>query len=105
RISSRIRISRNGTITFAVKVPGPGAIDVLATAPNSNLARTAVRLRPGPHRFVYARKHATARRAATLHLRVKPNARGRQLVHHHTYPVTLRLWVSYMPTRGRPRTV
>ena len=102
---SKIRTGRDGTLTFAVKVPGPGAIDVLASAWNDNLAPATVRLRPGPHRFVYARGHRTAGRATVLHLRVAPNARGRRLVRHHTYRVTLRLWISYTPKGGRPRSV
>jgi uncharacterized protein YjbI with pentapeptide repeats len=107
---SRIRTSRNGTLTFGVKVPGPGTVDVLATAWNDNLARdevarAAIRLRPAPRRFVYARSRARARRANMLNLRVRPNARGRKLVRHHTYRVTLRLWISYTPEGGRPRTI
>ena len=58
-----------------------------------------------PHRFVFARKHRTARRAARLRVRVTPNARGRRLVHHHTYRVLLRLWVTYTPTGGVPRSI
>jgi hypothetical protein len=46
-------------------------------------------------RFVFARAHATADRATTLRVPVTPNERGQLLVAHHTYRVTLRLWVSY----------
>ena len=46
-----------------------------------------------------------ARRAVTLRLHLTPTARGRRLVRHHTYGVTLRLWVSYTPTGGRTRTI
>src|SRR5262249_47149073 len=90
---------------FAVTVPGPGTIDVLETAWDDNLAHAAVVLPPAAHRFVVARAHKTAHRATTLHLRVTPNARGRLLVHHHTYPVILRLWVSYTPTGGDYRKI
>ena len=102
---SRIKTGRNGTLTFTVTVPGPGTVDVLATAWNDNLARAAIRLRPAPRRFVYAHSHLRARRATTLHLRVRPNARGRWLVRHHTFRVTLRLWISYTPRGGRSRTI
>jgi hypothetical protein len=100
---SHIKTHRNGIITFRVKVPGPGTIDVLETAWNDNLAHATILLQPAPRRFVYARQHRTARHATTLHVRVIPNARGKRLVHHHTYRVTLRLWVSYTPTGGRYR--
>jgi hypothetical protein len=100
---SHVRAHRNGSITFSVKVPGAGAIDVLETAWNDNLARTAVLLGPAPRRFVVARQHKRTSGASTLHLRVLPNKRGKRLVRHHTYRVTLRLWVSYTPKGGRFR--
>jgi PKD domain len=100
---SHIKTHRNGSVTFNVKIPGPGVIDVLETAWNNNLASAAVLLQPAPRRFVVARGHSTARRATTLKLRVPPNKRGKRLVCQHTYRVTLRLWVSYTPTGGRFR--
>ena len=102
---SHLRTHRDGKITFAVKLPGSGRIDVLETAWNGNLAHAAIRLAPAPRRFVVGRAHKSARRATTLHLQVRPNMRGRQLVRHHTYPVTLRMWVTYTPTGGGPRSV
>jgi hypothetical protein len=100
---SRIKTHRNGIITFNVKIPGAGAIDVLETAWKNNLATTAVLLQPAARRFVIARHHTTAPDATTLKLRVTPNKTGKRLVRHHTYRVTLRLWVSYTPTGGRFR--
>ena len=73
---SRIKTHRDGSITFRVEVPGPGAIDVLETAWNNNLARPAALLQPAPRRFVVARRHRTARRATTLQFRVTPDVRG-----------------------------
>jgi hypothetical protein len=101
----KIRTHRDGTITFSVTVSGPGTIDVLATAWNNNLARAAARLQPAPHRFAYGRAHARARRAITVDIHLRPNARGRRLVRHHTYRVTLRLWVTYTRSGGRPRSI
>jgi hypothetical protein len=101
---SHVATHRNGTITLAVKVHGPGRIDLLATAWNDNLAHATVLLRPAPHRFVFGRSHKSVRRAITIHLTLRPDARGRRLVHHHTYRVALRLWVSFAPTGGRPRS-
>jgi hypothetical protein len=99
----RIRTFADGTITFAVTVPGPGRIDVLATAWNDNLARVAALLQPAAGRFVYARAHTTVHRNTTVRIRITPNPRGSLLVEHHTYPVVLRLWVSYTPTGGLDR--
>jgi YVTN family beta-propeller protein len=100
---SRIKTHRNGSVTFNVKIPGPGTIDVLETAWKNNLATAAVLLQPAARRFVIARHHKTAPDATTLKLRVTPNKTGKRLVRHHTYRVTLRLWVSYTPTGGRFR--
>ena len=100
---SHIKTHRNGTITFNVKIPGPGAIDALETAWKNNLASAAVLLQPAARRFVIARHHTTAHDATTLKLRVTPNKHGNRLVRHHTYRVTLRLWVSYTPNNGRFR--
>ena len=102
---SQIRLRRDGTVSFKVKVPGPGKVDVLETAWRDNLAQIAVQLRPAAHRFVFARAHRTANRSTTLQLRVNPNSRGRRLILRHTYRVTLRLWVTYAPTGGVQRKI
>ena len=54
---------------------------------------------------MFARAHATAKRGGTLQMIVRPHALGRQLVIHHRYRVTLRLWVSFTPTHGRQRDI
>ena len=100
-----IRGHRDGTVTFSVAVPGPGRIDVLVTAWDDNLARAAIVLPPAPHRFAFARAYRLVPRAGTFHLKVTPNPRGRRLVAHPRYRVALRLWVSYTPTGGRPRSL
>ena len=71
---SRIKTHRNGNITFNVKIPGPGAINVLETAWNNNLASAAVLLQPAPRRFAIARAHTTTLHATTLKLRVTPTS-------------------------------
>jgi hypothetical protein len=98
-----LRVRRNGTIEFDVAVPNAGQLDVLETAWKNNLAHAATRLQPAERRFVLARAHKNARRGGTLHFRVRPNARGKLLVKHHTYGVTLRLWVTYTPAGGSYR--
>jgi hypothetical protein len=74
----QVKTCRDGTVKLAVKVPGPGTIDVLETAWNDNLARVAVLLQPAKDRFVYAREHTNAPGAGTVRLRVIPTARGRR---------------------------
>jgi hypothetical protein len=102
---SRIKASADGTITFSARVPGPGSVDVLATAPKNNLVRAAVRLKPAPDSFVFARKHVRAADHGTVAVTVKPDRRGKLLVAHHRHPVLLALWVSYTPDGGRYRTL
>ena len=102
---SRIDTEADGTITFSVRVPGPGNVDGLATAWNDNLASAAVLLKPAPHRFEFARRHVRVARRGTLSVTVTPNRRARLLVADPSYRVVLRLWVSYTPHGGRYRTI
>jgi large repetitive protein len=97
--------SANGDLLVTIRLPGPGVVDVLETAWNDNLAHVATLLQPSAGRFVFARGHTVAARAGTLRILVKPTARGRLLVTHHTYRVTLRLWISYTPTGGSQRNI
>lgn len=78
---------------------------MLETAWNDNVAHAAVLLQPAVDRFVYARKYVNADSAGIFHVRVKPTARGRRLVHHHSYRVLLRLWVTYTPAGGAYRSI
>jgi hypothetical protein len=103
--SVRRKPHSNGTFIVTAKVPGAGRVDVLITAWKDNLAIGAAVLQPAKGRFVFARAHATATRAGFLRIVVRPNARGRLLVAHHRYRVTLRLWISYTPTHGRQRDI
>ncbi len=101
----RLKPYSDGRFVVVARIPGSGRVDILVTAWNDNLAQPARLLKPTPGRFVFARAHAVAPSKMTLRLRVRPNARGRQLVKDHRYPVTLRLWVTYTPTHGLPRTI
>jgi hypothetical protein len=100
-----VHARQDGTITFAVTLPGPGTVDVLATAWKDNLAIIATLPQPALHRFTFARAQATARQAGTIIISVTPNARGRHFVLHHTYRVTLRLWITYAPPGAPPRSI
>jgi hypothetical protein len=94
----------NGTISLHVRVPGPGVIDVLVTAWKNNLATGARLAQPAPHRFVYGRKHAVARHRGKVHLVIHPNRKGRLLLAHHRYRITLRVWVAFTPHNGTRRS-
>ena len=101
---SAIRARVDGTVSLRIKLPGPGRVDVLETAWKDDLARTALMLQPAPRRFVFARKHAPATHAGVIQVAVVPGRLGRLLVAHPRYRISLRLWVSYTPLDGRPRT-
>ena len=100
---THVRASADGTLTAWVVAPGPGRIDVLETAWDDNVARIAL-LQPAKNRIVFARGRATATTAGIIPLSVMPNRRGRFLVSHHRYRVTLRLWVTYSPVGGGARS-
>jgi uncharacterized repeat protein (TIGR01451 family) len=95
----------DGQFVIVVTVPGPGRVDILVTAWEDNLAHTIRLLNPAPGRFVFARAGATADQAMTLRIPVYPNVKGRRLVNHHTYQITLRLWITYTPTNGGSRSI
>jgi 6-phosphogluconolactonase (cycloisomerase 2 family) len=98
---SHIKTNRSGTISFKVNVPGAGVINALGTAWIDNIAQSSVLLQAARNRFVYGRSHKSSRRKVTIRMRLSPNSRGRRLVEHHTYAVTLRLWVTYKPAGGQ----
>jgi hypothetical protein len=87
-----IRTLADGTLSFRVDVPGPGSTDVLETAWNDNLARTAVKLRPAPKRFVFARKRILASRPRTRSVTVRPSTQGKLLIAHHSSTASCSAW-------------
>lgn len=95
----------DGRLVVVIRVPGSGRVDILVTAWKDNLAHAAQLLNPAPGRFVFARAAATTSTATTLRILIHPNRKGRSLVKHHRHRVTLRLWVTYTPTNGRPRSI
>lgn len=101
---SGVRFRSDGTTRLSATVPGPGAIDVLETAWDDNLINAVV-LEPAAQRFVFARAHEDALYGRELRLSVTPDRLGAVLVHHHQYPVTLRVWVTYTPIGGLPRSI
>jgi hypothetical protein len=105
RVSVRWRSHAHGTLIVTVEAPGPGRVDVLLTAWTDNFATHAAPLQPATGRFVFARGHATATHRGIIRIDVTPTHRGRQLVADHRYRVTLRLWVTYTPTGGQPRSI
>jgi hypothetical protein len=105
---SHIKVHHDGIVEFDVTVvAGPGELDVLETAWKFNEASAAtVQLQPAPHRFVFSREHLAVGHAGTLHVTVAPNQRGKRLlVHHHGGALRIRLWVTYQPTGGNPRSI
>lgn len=95
-----------GRVKLSLKLPGPGAVNVLETARKANLIAGAARLlNPAPRRFVFARKHVKITKAGKTTVTVLPNAKGRELLEHHRHRVVIRLWVSFTPTGGKQRNI
>jgi hypothetical protein len=105
----RIVTRANGSVTVGATFPGPGRVDVLETAWISNEAKSgndaqSTVLQPARGRFVFSRARLTVSKAGNLQAVVQPNARGLRLIGHHTYRVTIRLWLTFTPTGGRSRS-
>ncbi|MBV8997763.1 MAG: hypothetical protein JO304_01810 [Solirubrobacterales bacterium] len=100
-----LRTRPDGTVTFKLRLPGRGRIDVLETAWLDNFASIAGLLYPAPGRFVFARKRLSTRAAHLVLVTVSPNWRGQKLIASHRYQVVIRLWVSYTPTGGRQHDI
>jgi hypothetical protein len=100
---TRIKTSPDGVVSFDLKLPGAGVVDVLETAWKDNFATAASVLEPGPGRFVFARKHVPIRRAGKILVTARPNPHAKSLIAHHRYRVLIRLWVSYTPTGSNQR--
>ena len=104
----RYKPLHDGSFTVTVRVPGPGTVNVMVTAWTANLvhaARATSVLQPALGRFVFARAHATAAHRGTLHILVTPNAEGTRFLARHTRRARVRLWVTFTPAHGGPRSI
>ena len=105
----KIRVRPNGVVQFQITIPGPGVINVLETARDSDQAAAdsvggPPMLPVGRHRFAFARGHLVATGAGTIDITITPNDRGKLLVEHHKpHPIYIRLWISYRPAGGIAR--
>jgi hypothetical protein len=104
-----VKAHASGDVTFDLKLPGPGAVDVLESSWKNDVAWKYGKAFPvsdieptRPHRFTFAREHLSAVGAGTIHVTVHPNSRGTGLVNHNA-AIWLRLWASYTPTGGLQR--
>ncbi|MHB1836684.1 MAG: hypothetical protein ACYCXW_17180, partial [Solirubrobacteraceae bacterium] len=91
-----LRTGRDGRITFVLRLPGAGRANVRETAWRDNRMR---------QRFVTARAHLTVSRSGSVRVTLTPNRRGRALLRHLGFRITLGLWVTFTPTGGSPRTI
>ncbi len=95
---TRLVALHNGTVTFIVKVPGGGTIQVVEIAPNSALPK------PVHGSFVFARLRLKTQGKKTVHVAVNPNLAGKALMRDHSTTVSVRLVVTYTPINGKPRS-
>ena len=99
-----LKVHRNGTVEFDLTVPHSGRLDVLETTWKPSPPRTVhtMLLRPGTHRYAFARRHLDLHRAGTRHIKITPSGPGRRQIRHHHRPVRINFWVSYQPAGGTP---
>jgi hypothetical protein len=83
--SSRRLVNSCGIAGLRLGLPGPGTVKVLETF--------------APHALTFAQMKATAARAETLRLKIRPDRQGARLIRHHRRP-RLTLKVSFTPTGG-----
>lgn len=95
-----VTANRQGVAALALKLPGPGAVTVLATAWNAtNDAAQAV----FQSHFVYARSRVSVKVAGATKLALRPNGRGLALLRIPGAEPVVALAVTYTPTGGKPR--
>jgi hypothetical protein len=94
----RLTATPAGAARLALRLPGPGAVRVLATAWNS--AAGASR-----RHISYGAATARPRRGGVVSLVVAPSAAGRALLRARGARPVLALAVTYSPTGARPRVV
>jgi hypothetical protein len=100
---SQVVARADGSVSFSLTLPGAGAIDVLETASNSSAAARASLPKPERGRFAFASKHLAATGAATMTVRVTPNARGKRAIARNRRAhraLFINLWVTYTPNGG-----
>jgi hypothetical protein len=109
--------ARNGAITLMLSLPGRGEVELLGThaLPHSHSAdvlrgasnASASTLRPGWQRLAYGRAQASVTDAGHTQVSLTPNAAGRALIARERRlgrPLHIRLWVTYTPLGGQPRS-
>jgi hypothetical protein len=101
---SRILHRPGGRISFTIRLrqPGPGTVDAVVMAASN--AFSIRRQRHAGQRFVFARRHLSARHLSVVGIQLQPDARGRLLLAHHRYPVVVSVRVTYTPAGGRSRS-
>jgi hypothetical protein len=101
---THVKVARSGAVSFSLKLPGPGKLSVLESAPTANLATPAA-LSPGKGRFAIARLSRSVGSAGTVRLTLKPGSTGARLVKNHRSAVVIRLAVAFTPKGGLGRSI
>lgn len=101
--------SKGSVIKLSVSVPGPGTIDVLATHVNvaSWATASSAAFQPGSGRLAWGRVTVVVKAAGTVAVTLHPNALGKRLIARERRSgraLSLRVWVSFAPVAGTPRS-
>jgi sugar lactone lactonase YvrE len=103
------RAEPNGTIVMTVAVPGPGELNLLGTHVKVRRGATAASLlEPGYRRLAWGRVTVRANAAGEVTVTLHPNKAGKRLLARHRahgWALNVRVWTTYTPTGGMPRSV
>jgi hypothetical protein len=100
---SRVDVQRDGTVTFELKLPAPGTVTLLETAPGDLATGTSLKRVAG--QLLVTSKRVTVRRAGTVEMMIASGAPLRMLIGLYPGKVVLRLQIGYTPAGGRRRSV
>jgi hypothetical protein len=102
------RATSNGTVLITLTVPGPGTVDVLGTHEDIRRAAAAgALLNPGGDRFDWGRASKTAGGADKMTVALHPDGAGKRLLERHRahgWALHVRVWTTYVPVGGTPRS-
>jgi sugar lactone lactonase YvrE len=103
------RAGSNGTIVMTVAVHSPGELNLLGTHVKVRRGATAAALlEPGYRRLAWGEVTVRANAPGEMTVTLHPNTAGKRLLarhREHGWALNVRVWTTYTPTGGKPRSV